>query len=114
MLRKTLLGKLIFISKSISRFQTNLYVHISSGTTLQTTLKSTITDSNQITYKTRFWELPDDARNELALLAHFITEQTDKKDKIDQELGSYFGSTLKEMHTSALTMNDVCLVKPDL
>lgn len=72
-------------------------------------MKSNITDVNQITYKTRFWELPDEARNELAQLAHFITVQTDKKEKIDQELGSYFGSTLKEVHTSAITMNEVSL-----
>ncbi|KAL7320780.1 hypothetical protein PS15m_000637 [Mucor circinelloides] len=82
----------------------------SSGTTLQTTLKSSITDINQITYKTRFWELPDEARNELALLAHFITEQTDKKEKIDQELGSYFGSALKEVHTNAINMNEDAVI----
>lgn len=73
-------------------------------------MKSSITDINQITYKTRFWELPDEARNELALLAHFITEQTDKKEKIDQELGSYFGSALKEVHTNAINMNEVSLL----
>ncbi|KAK4513172.1 alanine transaminase [Mucor velutinosus] len=82
----------------------------SSGVALQTTLKSSITEVNQITYKTRFWELPDEARNELAQLAHFITEQTDKKEKIDQELGSYFGSALKEVHASAITVNEDALI----
>ncbi|GAN01451.1 hypothetical protein MAM1_0007c00884 [Mucor ambiguus] len=82
----------------------------SSGVALQTTLKSNITEVNQITYKTRFWELPDEARNELAQLAHFITQQTDKKEKIDQELGSYFGSTLREVHTSAIAMNEDAVI----
>ncbi|KAI8640344.1 hypothetical protein BD408DRAFT_242237 [Parasitella parasitica] len=65
---------------------------------------------NQITYKTRFWELPDEARNELALLAHFITEQTDKKDKIDREIGSYFGSALKETHANTMALNDDAVI----
>ncbi|CEP15961.1 hypothetical protein [Parasitella parasitica] len=82
----------------------------SSGISLETTLKSSITEMNQITYRTRFWELPDDARNELALLAHFITEQTDKRDKIDQELGSYFSSTLRETHINARALNDDAVI----
>jgi hypothetical protein len=74
-----------------------------------TTLKSDISDISQISYQTRFWELPDDARNELALLAHFITEQTDKKDKISQEIGSSFGPTLQEMNETASNLDTVSI-----
>lgn len=74
---------------------------------VQTTLKSTVTEPSQITYKTCFWELPDEARNELALLANFITEQTDTHDKIADEINSSFGPDLINFGIKALTMDNV-------
>ncbi|OBZ86610.1 Nucleoporin NSP1, partial [Choanephora cucurbitarum] len=71
----------------------------------QTTLKSTITEPQQITYKTRFWELPDNARNELAIFAHFMSEQTDKQERIAEQLKSSFGPTLSQIHTNTLALN---------
>lgn len=78
-----------------------------SERTVQTTLKSTVTEPTQITYKTFCWELPDDARNELALLYNFIEEQTDKRDKIEEEINSSFGPTLDQMGAKAMAMNTV-------
>lgn len=66
-----------------------------------------MTDYNQISYKTCFWELPDDARNELSLLYQFITEQTDKHDKIAEEINSSFGPKLEEMGVKATSMTTV-------
>ncbi|KAI7903139.1 uncharacterized protein BX663DRAFT_507577 [Cokeromyces recurvatus] len=86
-----------------------------SNVSVPTTLHSNITDASQISYKTHFWELPDDARNELALLANFISEQTDKHEKIADELNSSFGPTLKDMHVRTLAMNaDALILKEHL
>lgn len=74
---------------------------------VQTTLQSSVSEPNQITYKTCFWELPDEARNELALLANFIAEQTDKHDKIAEEINSSFGPELDDLGVRALTIDNV-------
>jgi septal ring factor EnvC (AmiA/AmiB activator) len=70
-----------------------------------TTLKSEINDPSQVTYTTRFWELPDNARNELAELQQFINEQAEKRDRIQSEINSGFASTLKQVQEKTEDLN---------
>ncbi|KAG1379608.1 hypothetical protein G6F61_004793 [Rhizopus arrhizus] len=64
-----------------------------------TTLKSDVAEPNQVTYTTRFWELPNLARGELAELQHFINQQADKRDNIEKQMHSTFASTLRDIQT---------------
>ncbi|KAK4519207.1 Transcriptional regulator of nonfermentable carbon utilization [Mucor velutinosus] len=72
---------------------------------LQPQFLSPVPDTDQTTYKTRYWELPDERRHDLALLSQFIKEQIDKKDKVKQNFDSSFGSTLKSINDKTTMLN---------
>lgn len=71
-----------------------------------TTLTVPVTAADHILRKALYCKLPDERRHELALLSHFISKHINKKDKIDQELDSLFGSTLKAAHNKATILNE--------
>lgn len=71
-----------------------------------TALSAPVTAADLILRKTLYCKLPEERRHELALLAHFISKQIDKKDKIDQELNSLFGSALRAAHHKAAILNE--------
>ena len=72
-----------------------------------TTLKSDVAEPNQVTYTTRFWELPNLARGELAELQHFINQQADKRDNIEKQMHSTFASTLRDIQTKTENLSIV-------
>ncbi|KAL9540687.1 hypothetical protein PS6_010645 [Mucor atramentarius] len=73
-----------------------------------TALSAPVTAADLILRKTLYCKLPEERRHELALLAHFISKQIDKKDKIDQELNSLFG---KGQRLEVISVNDVLQLK---
>ncbi|KAG1086364.1 hypothetical protein G6F42_021020 [Rhizopus arrhizus] len=91
----------------------SVLIDASSVAFQHTTLTVPVTAADHILRKALYCKLPDERRHELALLAHFISEQLTKKDKIDQELNSLFGSTLKAAHNKATILDEASFCDQD-
>lgn len=70
-----------------------------------TTISTTITTPQEVTYTTRFWELPDNARNELAELQHFINQQIEKHHNIQGQLNSALVTKFDDIRTRTETLS---------